>query len=430
MKNREEIVKKDFKEVVYLIFTNFQKPFLKEVIEKDIPSNEKKTGKITYRQFIEKQSEKDRLWIDSNFYKNFGFYNTSQKIDKQIENFESFLKEGKLKSGSNKKSTEFSKTLNKLLPSSSDFSNAFFVPIDISELSKIFNNTFYGYDYIFYPILLLIPKAFIEISGVNYVFYSPDIDFSFKVNLRLKKYLEQLQEGKKDKEIFNITWRSILNVLVEQKSFWSLNNMYIISYRRISNEIVEKVEYIGIDKNKAKIIIDDELRDNLNISISMKNEEKKWLIMEYLKRNSLFEICLRYVKDSKKNGDKVKNTSSIFTALAVEENNIKKHKDNYKAFYFEENKRNLISEIKDEIKEMRKANKIFNSLLENNLDYYLINKIKEGRKDKFLNQILKMVNHSSMLKNEKDFNFLLYYIFNKILYNNKSWQYYALPLII
>lgn len=412
---------KNIEEVIDSVFKNFQHPLVDEVINRKLPSNEKKNQNETYLQFVKKQRDKKRLWLDSNFYKNFPFFNPSTKIDRQKENIIRFFTRGEEVIDKDRKvvPVEFFKTLNKFLPSYNEFPNNFFVSTSLNDIVSQMNIQ----DYIFYASILSIPYAFVDIRGVNYAFYSPDGEFSFAVNLRLKKYLER-EEEKNDNEILKITWRSIIDVLLEQKSEWALNDMYLISYRRIRNEGVEGVEYIGVDKQKAKIVIDDDFREKLNVSLG-----GKWLIMEYLRGASLFKLSFEYVKS---NLDEAIYREPIFYALAIEANSNKYGKigRSYSAFDCF-SKYNLAdnSKIKEAILKIRQANRDFNaaSSLDDKSVYYLLIQLKEDKKGLFVNTLLKLINNYS--KDSTARKRLTLYILENILYNKNSWRYYGLALI-
>lgn len=424
----KQINKKIKKENVLLIaderrkFISYILKDLNKKTERKIIDNikEKFQDKLINKFIRNNQSiNRNRLLIDSDFYKNFAFFNNSQKFEKQKENLVLFLTEGKILSRNNKKDVEFQKDLNKFLPSYQEFGNFFFTKMTLND----FANQLPLLKHVFYASILTLPYAFININQTNYCFYSYDIDFSFNVNLGLKKYLEKTKNGA---SILDITWRSIIDVLLQRKSEWALNNMYLISYKKLSNKSVSGVEYIGISKQKARIIVDDDLREKINFNLN-----GKWLIMEFLKGSSLFDILFEYIKS---NLDKNLNLENIYYAIAIDAHLIKASNNFKNRFYRAFNyffNCNLVDNllIKDDILKMNYMNRCFNNInLSNKYINQLIAQLKNGNKSIFFNNLLKIINNSEIEKNIK--NLVINYILRKILYNNINWRHYALGLII
>jgi hypothetical protein len=320
------------------------------------------------------------------------------------------------------------KTINKLLPSYKEFENAYFVPLYLRDLS------FFNYSF------LSLREAFVDISikGVikHYCFYSPDLEFSYVVNRKLKEYKKKIKE---DSEILKVTWKALIDVLYLFKSEWVLSNMYLISYERMDNKKVENVEYIGIDRQKAKIIIDDEFREKLNTVLQYsraktnKNKQliRKWLLMEYLENNSLFDICWEYVKYSIENNNLY--LEPIFYALMIEANSRRYNKVNNGCSAFDYIFHHSLPDnslIKEGIRKTKRANDNFNKIksIERHI-YYLLLQLKETKKNSFVNNLLKIINSSEIDHYTK--RSLIDYIFNRILYNNSSnWKHYGLALIL
>lgn len=377
------------------------------------------------KDYLKRQN---RVPIDSSFYKNFLFFNPSSKLEKQSVDFNNFIDNKYDKISHNL----FDKAINKLMPSYDEFSNIYFCKIRLQDIQSTLN-------FNLFPILILcLPYAFYNISGKNYCLYSPDLKFTYSVNKKIKNFLNQMKDQKED--ILKITWEKIVDTLTEYKSIWALNNMYLISYQIKKQEIVD-AEYIGIDKLKAKIILDDTIRQNLNnfISISKgKNTSRIWVLNEFIKGSILLDKILEYLKSQK---DKV-FFNQIFYALSTEaiiielsgENNIingfstDSILSNHKILNI------LPDRVKDNQKIMIQKNNFLKEICKSISDrqfYYAIKLIETKQKDKFLNFILKKINSTNGfgVKNWKK-EALIDFILQKILYNENTWQYYAAALLV
>jgi len=216
---------------------------------------------IQTEKIDEKDSRFYRLPIDSAFYKNFLFFNNFAGNLEQKQSFyymlsSNFDKEEIL--------DRIDKTINKFLPSESEFIN-----ISYTKLSTtIFKNQ---YEYIF-VYLICFTYGIENYKNLGYVvFYSNDLAFTYSVNKKLKLYKEKIKVSKHTNKIFKVTWQQIIDFLVEYKSKWSLENMYIVSYQSLDNQFQKGVRYIGIHKLQASLLLDDKIREALNTRIKCKN---------------------------------------------------------------------------------------------------------------------------------------------------------------
>jgi hypothetical protein len=157
------------------------------------------------------------------------------------------------------------KTVNKFLPSESEFPNITYTETSTETLKHQFRYLF--------VYLLCFTYAFENFKNMGHVFfYSSDLEFSYNINKKLRLYKKNVEDLKDPNAIFKVTWKQIIDLLVEYKSSWSLENMYIIKYRKLSNKEQEGIEYIGIPKLQASILLDDHIREGLNHNVQFGSE--------------------------------------------------------------------------------------------------------------------------------------------------------------
>lgn len=228
-----------------------------------------------------------RLPLDSNVYKNLWFFNTSKKFMDQKRLWEDIVLKGDFDNIDNK---VFDKTINKLLASSGKMSNTTFTKIDLSDIKNAYGD-------IVSLSLLSIPFAFNSISDTKYFFYSSDIKFSFLVNHSLSARMKQAKQADANEHtILKITYQSIFDILYQYKSTWALNNMQIISFKKLDNQGVNKFDFIGIDKLEANVLIDDKIREYLNVAHSKgKKQPKSWIIRDFIEKNHYWKHYLEFV---------------------------------------------------------------------------------------------------------------------------------------
>ncbi|MGC8726260.1 MAG: hypothetical protein ACP5RS_06780, partial [Thermoplasmata archaeon] len=362
-----------------------------------------------------------RIPIQSGFYNNFLFFNNSTDFLKQKESFYNTIsfdidKEENLK--------KIDKTINKFLPSEKEFPN-----INYTEMStKLFRqqlNYFFVY-------LLCFEYAFEYDKNTGHVFfYSDNVEFSYIINKKLKLYKNNAN-NKDGNSIFKVTWQQIINYLVENKASWSLENMYIISYQKLNNQYQEDIKYIGIPKLQASILLEDSIREAINLEIV--STKKYWLLEEFINGKPLYPIILNHISLILNNDTTYFNYSPVLYSLIIEANilNFKNSKKNNKMLFAEDyfdNYRSLVDDIK---KDVRYSS--FNASLikqiskdkdsKNRIAMNLIEVLKAKDKNMFLNILFKNLN-----ENKSSNPSLNEWIFEKIVENNISYEIYGLLLV-
>jgi hypothetical protein len=380
------------------------------------------------QKFTEEESRFYRIPVDSGFYKNFLFFNFQRG---HLEQKRSFFDMVSYNVRNEEMLQKIDKTVNKLLPSEDEFSNISYTKFS----SEPFINQI---KYLFVYLLCFI-YSFEEYKNLGHVlFYSPDLKFSYIVNKKLKLHKKKIEDSRDPNAIFKFTWQQIINLLVEYKSSWSLENMYIISYQRLDNQAQENVEYIGISKLQASILLDDIIREMLNKRVEYRriknNFERKWVLEEFIKGKSLYSIIFNHVKLVL---DKEINLSyySSFYSLIVDAKilELREQKESKKLFsenYFN-NYKALVNEIKEEIRFtsykaslIREISK--DSAYRERLARELLGALEGEDKTMFLNILLKDLNEEKQLCKNVNFNS---WIFEKIVLNDISWKNYALILV-
>ncbi|MEM3374257.1 MAG: hypothetical protein QXE31_03470 [Candidatus Woesearchaeota archaeon] len=356
------------------------------------------------------------------FFQNFLFFQPNVKEDKQKENFKEILG---LTEPKKEALINIDKTINKILPSKKEFSN-------ISYTDNFFNNIFNNY--IFF---INFPFAFQEINKENLFFYSNNLSVSYLLTQKIKKMKIKSISIDKD-SFFKIPWNILIDLIIEKKTEWALENLYIIKYKTGENQKIE-VEYIPFPKLQSSLIIDEKIRENLNknILIYSKNSKIKdkyvWIIEEFIKGKPLYPLILNHI-----NLVLGEETNLVFNASfysLIIEAKIKKIREIEKNIFsqnFFDNYKDLLDKIKEEIIlcsiNANFINQISNdSKTKKRIAIELYNSIKEKNKNLFLNILLKNLNENLKLcrnKNIKEF------IFKKIINNEKTFEYYSLILVL
>jgi len=250
-----------------------------------------------------------------------------------------------------------------------------------------------------------------------------------------------LEDKRNSNLIFRITWQQIINSLVEYKSSWSLENMYIISYQTLDNETQENIEYIGIPKLQASIILDDKIRESLNniIQFRSKNFENRfcWLLEEFIKGKSLYPLILNHVNLVINNETNLSYYSAIYS-LITEANilyfrseNEKPNSSIFSENYFN-NYKGLVQDIKEDVRRTSYCASLI-KIISNDEDKKsriareLISALKAKDKNLFLNILLKNLNESKELASNDSFN---RWLMEKIIKNNVCFEIYGLILVM
>jgi hypothetical protein len=289
-----------------------------------------------------------------------------------------------------------------------------------------------------YLLLLSFGNSFQLVGRENVMFYTNSLEGSYEINKKFALYKER--EGQ-NIDIFRVTWSAIIDALTEKKADFSLENMYLVEFGEIKNLKIKDVEYIGIPKLQASILLDDTIREKLNSWIQFKSQKfggksHCWLLEEFIKSKPLYPIILNHINLVLNQNEHVSfKRSSALYSLVVEAKILEfkaEHSTNnlFSSDYFD-NYKALISEIKNEAKSSLFYAGFINQILadENirkNIGLELLGALKTKNKISFLNILLKNINESSDIGAIESF---MDWIFNRIIVNNISWHMYALLLV-
>lgn len=422
IKSNDDSISLELKKLIELLKEKHEEinKFLNEEWENNV---------INQQKFTRDEDLFYRIPIDSGFYKNFLFFNNSLGNLEQKDSFYNaicfnFNKEEMLK--------KIDKPVNKFLPSENEFSN-----INYTELStKEFKSQI---EYLF-VYLLCFTYAFEKYENLGYVtFYSNDLELSYIINKKLKLYKKKIEKSKDPNIILRVTWQQVIDSLVEYKSFWSLENMYIISYKRLDNQSQENIEYIGIPKLQASILLDDTIRYNLNnrIQFKSKNFENNfcWLIEEFIKGKPLYPIILNHINLVLNEETSLKMNPSIYSliidAKILELRSRSKGKSLFSNDFFD-TYRSLIGEIKKDLIYSSFSASLVKGISRDDdtkrrIARELFNALKKRNKNIFLNILLKNMNENKELCSNENFN---RWIFDKIIKNDTSYEMYGLLIIM
>ncbi len=360
--------------------------------------------------------------VKSNLFKNFLFFNNSFNLSRQKSSFYNTIsfdydKEKKLKT--------IDKSINKFLPSEEEFSNISYTKF----ITKLFKDKF---PY-FFVYLLCFKYAFENYGDIGYVFfYSNDLEFTYEINRKLRTYNKKTDDKY---SILKITWQQIIDTLVEYKSSWSLENMYIISYKNINNQQINDIEYIGIPKLQASIILDDKIRDALNIYIpSSKN--KVWLIKKFIEGEPLYPIILNHVELRLNEEKSNLKSSELLYALVIEANILNFKFKNKKELLFSdkylENYKFLIDNIKKDISFTSFIVSLIQQVFKDEdtkkrIARDLVEALKAKDKNMFLYILFKNTIKEKEIWSNHNIN---EWIFDRIIKNDISFEMYGLILTI
>ena len=382
----------------------------------------------------------------NSFFTNLNFFNpASNKAGNEkglLAKFDVFIKDFTLESKNNKvwPPDPLDKRISPFVYSVIDFGNQLYSkPMTFRYLEKEFGmNPAY--------FILSFPYSFIRVKGKYYLFYSPSLEFTYRTNKTLKYMISSSRNGK-SQSLLKITWRAIIDNLYEYKSITALENMYLISYSGIANQQIQNVEYLGISKFQAMIIIDDTLRDALNKNIPTPRKDKNkqrvwvWLLEEFVKNKPLLDHMLLYthglISDSWQGSEKFISKNIMITTISLDakmkEMNIKKvYGEPIFGESFFSNYRELVNGVKTSISRVYQVSYLVQELIKDNdrkkIALNLLGRIKGNNKYDFVNELLKYVSGvSEQAENKKS---LVEYLFRNILDNDISWENYAMPIVI
>ncbi|QER42552.1 hypothetical protein F1847_07285 [Thermodesulfobacterium sp. TA1] len=372
-----------------------------------------------------------RIPIDSSFFKNYLFFNNSKGIFEQLEDLKNLL------DGDTSYSdylSKIDKTISKFLPSDKEFPNISYTKFRAETILK-------DVPYLFVYLINFL-NAFVNVRGIgNVFFYSNDLDFTYRINKKIKVYIK---DSDKNLKILRLTWQAIIDTLVETETTWVLENMYLIRYKSLSQQDLIGVEYIGILKLQASIILDDTIRDTINRNIAVKAsngkiEQQVWLLEEFIKQKPLLphlinNIHLYLAERLNLSEESVGRIKRRMVYASIVDAKVREFGHDNRLFgdYFFNSYRQLLSEIKDDAIKAFGAVRTISEILEDSDERksyanLLLSAIRRDNKHRFVNTVLKALVEKK--GEEKVVKTLMSFIFDKILSNDLSWKNYALILV-
>lgn len=363
-----------------------------------------------------------RLPISHRFYTNFLFFNTNLDHCKQKESLSYAISYSGKDSGKEgtKMLEKIDKTVNKLLPSTKDFPNIFYTNLE----SRIIYIPF------LFVYLLCFVHGFTKVVNRNIVFYSNNIKLCYEVNKRLR-LLQKDEKKDNSNTIFTRVWGSIIDVLVEHKSEWSLQNMYIISYKQLDNRTQEDVEYIGIPKLQATMLLDDKIRAHLNRYIGIRKDKYVWILEEFIKGNPLYPYIQQHIAYTTKSENK---TNFLLYPLMVDAKVLElRANSNNRLFSTRyDNYKGITRDIKEEVREASYLIGLLRDVDDDikkrkNLALELLDALQAEDKNMYMSILLHHLNAKKELCINTN---LIKYLHEKIISNPTSFRVYGLALIM
>ncbi|MCZ7406083.1 MAG: hypothetical protein O8C67_14300 [Candidatus Methanoperedens sp.] len=272
----------------------------------------------------------------------------------------------------------------------------------------------------------------------NILFYTNNLDKCYYINKRIRIKKESAISRSNQQSLLKIVFASVFDELVEDKATFSLENMYLIEFEGVKQQKLNSVEYIGIPKLQASILLDDTIRDNLNNSIQFRSKNFKgnrycWILEEFIKGKPLYPIILSHI-NLVINEDVYSNWSSSLYSLIIEAKILDFKPKNKKRTLFSDNYfdnyKSLINEIKDDIRFTSFSASLINQIskdadTKNRIAGELFDALKARDKNIFLNILLKNMNEVGELSANNNLN---NWIFDKIIKNDVSFEMYGLVL--
>ena len=275
----------------------------------------------------------------------------------------------------------------------------------------------------------------------NVFFYTNNLDLCYNINKRMRIKKEIALNKSKQQSLLRLTFSSVFDELIEHKTEFSLENMYLIEYSGIENQKFKDVEYIGIPKLQASILLDDIIREALNESIQFRDknyeDNKCWLLKEFIKGKSLYSVIFDHVKLVLNKKVYLSYYSSLYSlivdakVLEFRESKERTNKSLFSEKYFD-NYKALVNEIKKEVRFTFSKVSLIQEISKDNehkerLARELLSALKGEDKNMFLNILLKNLNEEKQLCRNDNIN---NWILEKITLNNISWKNYALILVM
>lgn len=313
-------------------------------------------------------------------------------------------------------------TINPFLYSPVEFPNVSYTkPLTVEQITEILPAEIPAY-----VVFLSFFNAFQWILGSYAMIYTSDLQSSYSINKRLKLHIQSSQRGT---GLFKLMWSAIIDEIVETKARFSLENLYIIEFENIENQKLKSVEYIGIPKLHASIILDDNIRDALNTPLTLRDSQI-WLLGEFIKQRALYPLIAKHIWSAMKRG--YLNWRASLYALAVDAKlkQVPGQKEVFGRAFLERPSR-AVTEIKgfymDMVFTASQSKGLSTELNGKNIAYLLLSAIRRHNRNAFVNILLKALLHAKSRDNVASLNS---YIFRRILTNDSSWENFALAVVI
>jgi len=278
-----------------------------------------------------------------------------------------------------------------------------------------------------YVIFLSFFNAFRRIPGSYIMVYTPELKSCYTINKRLKV---RTQSSRGNDELFKLTWSAIIDEIVETKAKFSIENLYIVEFENIENQKLKDVEYIGIPKLHASIILDDQIRDAINILLPV-GDSNIWLLGEFIKQKPLYPLISKHLWNAVRKSGFPKWRASLY-ALAIDSKLRIEGTPRaiFNRAFFDRPKRAVV-EVNGFYREMAYAatvsKEISPEIIGRNLIHPLFSALRRHNRNAFVNKLLKALLQA---KNKDKVAIINSYLFRWILNNDSSWEDFALALIV
>ncbi|AIU70029.1 hypothetical protein TEU_06650 [Thermococcus eurythermalis] len=333
---------------------------------------------------------------------------------------------GKLKEIKGGKSPTYERipdsTINPFLYSPVEFPNVSYTrPLTTEQITKMLPAGIPAY-----IIFLSFFNAFQRIPGSYIMVYVPELQSCYAINKRLKV---RIQSSNGNAGLFKLTWSAIIDEIVETKARFSLENLYIIEFENIENQKLKGVEYIGIPKLHASIILDDKIRDALNTSLPT-GDSNIWLLGEFIKQKPLYPLISKHIWNVVRKNSSPKWRTSLY-ALAVDAKLRSEGNSGLFGRAFLDRPKRAAVEVKDFHRDMNGVAMTIKELSPEiggkNLIHPLFSALRRHNRDAFVNTLLKALLQA---KSRDKVAIINSYLFRRVLNNDSSWEDFALALVI
>ena len=314
-------------------------------------------------------------------------------------------------------------TINPFLFSPGEFPNVSYTSLPgIKELKKLLPAGFPAY-----ILFLTFFESFFPVYGNGIMFYVPELVSCYSINKRIRTKIE-LSKGNFQGRLLKIAWSAIIDELVETKSRFSLENMYLVE-ANVSKNKLNYVEYIGIPKLHASIILDDEIREAINTSLRL-NDSNTWLLGEFINQKPLYPLILKHIWNGIKENNFINWKASLY-ALAIDAKLRSESSTGLFGDSFFKRAPRAAIEVKDFYHEMTRATmalkRISPEIGEKNLIYPLLSALRRHNRNAFVNILLKALLQS---KDKASVSAINSYLFRRVLTNDEFWEDFALALVV